>query len=68
MRPEKSKSNTPSGVSVNPRWLHSKAQFDALAKSMEDYRVWLETTLSDSSPGSRGVPVSSSSSSDSQGT
>lgn len=51
----------PAGESANLRWLHCKAQFEELAKSMRGYRLWLETTLNDSSPGSPAEPDSSSS-------
>lgn len=63
-----STSSSDAGVSAKERWQHCKAQFDELAKSMQAYRAWLETTLNDSSPGSQGVPDSLSSPWDSQST
>ncbi len=56
------------GTSAKKRWEHSKAQFDELAKSTQRFRLWLETTLNDSSPGSQEPRDYSSSPSDSQST
>ena len=64
--------NSTSGISVGgsakERWQLCKAQFDELGKSIQAYRVWLESTLLDSSPGSVVERASLSSDSGSQST
>ncbi len=61
-----STSSSTAGKSARERWLHCKAQFDELGRSIQDFRVWLESMLIDSSPGSAVVRASSSSPSGSQ--
>lgn len=61
-----STSSSSAGKSARERWLHCKAQFDELGKSIQAYRAWLESMLLDSSPGSAVVQASSSSPSGSQ--
>lgn len=63
-----SNSSSQSGESARERWVRCKALFEELGKSTQAYRVWLETTLNDSSPGSQGARDSSSSLSDSPNT
>ena len=63
-----STSRSSAGESAKERWTRSKVQFDELGRSIQAYRLWLEKTLNDSSPGSQGVPDSLSSPSDSQST
>lgn len=63
-----SSSRSQSGESAREHWERCKALFAEHAKSILAYRLWLETTLNDSSPGSAGVPDSSLCPSDSQST
>ena len=64
----KSTSHALSGENAPGLPKHLQEPFDEQKKACQDFNALLESLLLDSSPGSLGVPVSSSSPADSQST